>query len=148
MSIPVAAVTSLGGAAAPVPGVEAADLSVSARPVPSASDAAQFAHEVSHIQEVQASRASAAQSIGQDLTHRLQGLSEHLQGWQKPAPMEHTQAAAGGHASRSGGSMTGTPSGDAVSQLQGVYTFAIETTLASRGSTESTKIFNTLLKGQ
>lgn len=44
--------------------------------------------------------------------------------------------------------MTGTPSGDAVSQLQGVYTFAIETTLASRGSTESTKIFNTLLKGQ
>ena len=146
MSISVAAGTGLGGAAAPSPGVEVADISASAAPAPSASDAAQFAQEVSHVQEVQAPRASAAQSIGQDLTHRLQGLSEHLQGWQKPAPMEHAHAAAGGHAGSSGAAGTG--SGDAVSQLQGVYAFAIETTLASRGSTESTKIFNTLLKGQ
>ena len=36
----------------------------------------------------------------------------------------------------------------AVSQMERAYMFAIETTMASRGSTESTKIFNTLLKGQ
>ena len=36
----------------------------------------------------------------------------------------------------------------AVSQMERAYVFAIETTMASRGSTESTKIFNTLLKGQ
>lgn len=32
--------------------------------------------------------------------------------------------------------------------MQHAYAFAIETTMASRGSTETTKIFNTLLKGQ
>ena len=37
---------------------------------------------------------------------------------------------------------------EAVGNLQGAYQFAIETTLASRGSTELTKVFNTLLKGQ
>lgn len=36
----------------------------------------------------------------------------------------------------------------AVAQMERAYMFAIETTMASRGSTESTKIFNTLLKGQ
>jgi hypothetical protein len=36
----------------------------------------------------------------------------------------------------------------AISQMEHAYMFAIETTLTSRGSTESTKIFNTLLKGQ
>lgn len=37
---------------------------------------------------------------------------------------------------------------DAVARMERAYMFAIETTMASRGSTESTKIFNTLLKGQ
>ena len=32
--------------------------------------------------------------------------------------------------------------------MHGAYMFAVETTMASRGSTETTKIFNTLLKGQ
>lgn len=36
----------------------------------------------------------------------------------------------------------------AVSGMQDAYVFAIQTTMASRGSTETTKIFNTLLKGQ
>lgn len=36
----------------------------------------------------------------------------------------------------------------AVAQMERAYMFAIEATMASRGSTESTKIFNTLLKGQ
>ena len=44
------------------------------------------------------------------------------------------------------------PSGDAVADglkaMERAYIFAIEATMASRGSTESTKIFNTLLKGQ
>jgi hypothetical protein len=37
---------------------------------------------------------------------------------------------------------------DAVSQMERAYMLAIEATMASRGSTEATKIFNTLLKGQ
>lgn len=35
-----------------------------------------------------------------------------------------------------------------IAQMEHAYVFAIEATLASRGSTEATKIFNTLLKGQ
>ena len=38
--------------------------------------------------------------------------------------------------------------GKALESMQGAYALAIETTMASRGSTETTKIFNTLLKGQ
>jgi len=37
---------------------------------------------------------------------------------------------------------------EAVAQIERAYMFAVETTMASRGSTESTKILNTLLKGQ
>ena len=37
---------------------------------------------------------------------------------------------------------------NAMQSMQSAYAFAIETTMASRGSTETTKIFNTLLKGQ
>ena len=36
----------------------------------------------------------------------------------------------------------------AVAAMEHAYFFAIETSIASRGSTEMTKIFNTLLKGQ
>ncbi len=35
-----------------------------------------------------------------------------------------------------------------IASMHNAYMFAIETTLASKGSTETTKIFNTLLKGQ
>ncbi len=37
---------------------------------------------------------------------------------------------------------------DAMAQMQRAYIFATETMLAVRGSTEATKVFNTLLKGQ
>jgi hypothetical protein len=36
----------------------------------------------------------------------------------------------------------------AVAHMERAYMLAIETTMISRGSTEATKIFNTLLKGQ
>jgi hypothetical protein len=36
----------------------------------------------------------------------------------------------------------------AIAQLDGIYAFAIKTMMANRGSTEATKILNTLLKGQ
>lgn len=36
----------------------------------------------------------------------------------------------------------------AIAQLDHAYLFAVQTTLASHGSTETTKIFNTLMKGQ
>lgn len=37
---------------------------------------------------------------------------------------------------------------DSISQMEHAYLFAIEATLASHGSTEASKIFNTLLRGQ
>lgn len=100
------------------------------------------AHAASFTQEVRAVQPSSAQALGRDMADRLQGLSDRLRGWSTPA--------AANPAEKSGGASPSSAlqAGDAVSQLQAVYTFAIETTLASRGSTETTKIFNTLLKGQ
>ncbi|KXV50948.1 hypothetical protein ACLEIY_15020 [Acetobacter tropicalis] len=80
---------------------------------------------------------SRAEVMGQALSQKLEGLSSYLDQWgSQPA----TQAA----------DVASDPANAAelVAQIQATYTFAIETTLVSKGSTETTKIFNTLLKGQ
>lgn len=146
MSSSLTAVAGIGGAADPV-GSPVSDVSVagSSTPSVSAADAASFAREAAHIQQVQAPQPTAAQSLGEALAHRLESFSSSLQGVQRTAV---------GHARPVEGASHGTQPGladaigDAMGQLQGAYTFAIQTTLASRGSTESTKVFNTLLKGQ
>lgn len=123
-------------AIAPVSGIAA----TATPPVASAAATAETAapaHAASFTQEVRAVQPSSAQALGRDMADRLQGLSDRLRGWSTPA--------ASNPADKAGSPLQ---AGDAVSQLQAVYTFAIETTLASRGSTETTKIFNTLLKGQ
>ena len=146
MSSSLSAVAGIGGGADPV-GSPFADISVAGASVPSvsAADAASFAREASHVQQVQAPQPTAAQSLGEDLAHRLESFSSSLGGVQPPAA-GHAQPGEGA----SHGAQPGMAEviGDAMSQLQGVYAFAIQTTLASRGSTESTKVFNTLLKGQ
>lgn len=126
---PIAALAPQAGAAAP--GEGATELAV-AQAVPKASpaEAAEFAQAVSA--DVRLPAPSTATALGQDLSQRMQSLSDYLQGWQGAAAAPGTAGAAP----------------DPVEQLHAAFTFAIQTMLASRGSTEATKIFNTLLKGQ
>lgn len=149
VSSPIVAVAGIGSAAEPAGNLQPSDVSVAGAAAPSASaaDAASFARAASQVPEVQASQPSAAQLLGQDLAHRLDGFSATLQGWQRPNAAGHAQPAASAAEGASHAGPAGVM-GDMVNQLQGVYAFAIQTTLASRGSTESTKVFNTLLKGQ
>ncbi|MGF1276552.1 hypothetical protein [Acetobacter pasteurianus] len=82
-------------------------------------------------------QAGGAAAMGQALNEKLEGLSSYLNQW-GVEPAGQTSA------------VTSDPANAAelVAQIQATYTFAIETTLVSKGSTETTKIFNTLLKGQ
>lgn len=125
---------------------------------PSAHDAAEFnkAALQNGPLNMQAALPPSTEGIGSGLAHQMEQLTRHLgslQGQSGP----HMMAQPGdGPAmqSRPGAAMpnaTGFDRADmngAVAQIEHAYMFAIETTMASRGSTESTKIFNTLLKGQ
>nr|WP_298797137.1 hypothetical protein [uncultured Acetobacter sp.] len=82
-------------------------------------------------------QAGSAAAMGQALNQKLEGLSSYLNQWgAQPAGQAETAVSDPANAAQ------------LVSQIQATYTFAIETTLVSKGSTETTKIFNTLLKGQ
>jgi len=83
----------------------------------------------------------ASDGIGGALMRQVEQMTLHMGGLNASMPAHPP----GGPAA------TGLNQADmqgAVSQIEHAYSFAIETTMASRGSTESTKIFNTLLKGQ
>lgn len=86
MSSPIVAVAGIGSAADPAGSIQPHDLSVAqgAAPPASAADAASFAREASQAPDVQALRPTAAQSLGQDLAHRLEDFSASLHGWQRP----------------------------------------------------------------
>lgn len=90
-------------------------------------------NEVSFVPE----QVGGAAAMGQALNQKLEGLSSYLNQW-GVEPAGQAQAAAADPANAA----------QLVAQIQATYTFAIETTLVSKGSTETTKIFNTLLKGQ
>ncbi len=77
----------------------------------------------------------------------IRDLSTHLASWHKPDAATNSAAPTGTLDHAVPPSLT-EAMGKAVSEMQGAYIFAIDTTLASRGSTEATKILNTLLKGQ
>jgi len=97
------------------------------------------------IRNVQAAPIQQEGPLAAHLAASMQDLSSHLSGWQKA----HVPAATQPIAPSASVSPSLTSSmADAVASMQGAYVFAIETTLASRGSTELTKVFNTLLKGQ
>ena len=128
---------------------------------PSAQDAAAFARAAlaqdSSPAGVQAAAPPLTESLGSRLAHQADGLSRQiggLQGLLTPDAASGTEAA--GPAATPNGDGTGPAQATldkdemngAVAKMEHAYLFAIETMMASRGSTETTKIFNTLLKGQ
>lgn len=110
-------------------------------------DQAAFERAAAPVQEVQAAPAADATTLGGHVASGVEALSQRLAGWQK------AHAAAASLPAAAPGPSGGVPSltramEDAVAGMQGAYVFAIEATLASHGSTEMSKVFNTLLKGQ
>lgn len=89
--------------------------------------------------------AHAAGGLAGHLASGMRELSAKLASWHTPEAVSTSPTA--GKDDLGASSMT-VAMRDAVAGLEGSYTFAIEATLASRGSTETTKIMNTLLKGQ
>jgi hypothetical protein len=115
---------------------------------PSQAEAADFAHAVgnSPFVEINAAPSAGSDNLSARLAAQANQLSAHLQALGPSAAQGDATAAhaAGSHPLADARSTMG----DAVAQIERAYMFAIETTMASRGSTETTKIFNTLLKGQ
>lgn len=148
MSGQLSALSAIGGSASMT--AQPNELAVAGSNLGQASplDAHSFASAIAGVPEVQAQAPTSAALLGQDLTQRLEGLSDRLQAPVQPG------AATSDTASPSGKPDSNAPAGgssmlaDAMTQMQSVYAFTIETTLVSRGSTETTKIFNSLLKGQ
>ena len=99
------------------------------------------------VPEVQAAAVPDAGALSSQLASGMQDLSVRLAGWQRSHAAPGAQAPSAASPAGSSPSLTKAME-DAVAGMQGAYAFAIETTLASRGSTELTKVFNTLLKGQ
>ena len=165
---PVSAVQALESAPSVAgnnaPNIQVADLALQPPGQVSAQDAAAFSRAI-QVQDqvpgvaaptdVQAALPPSADSLSSRLAKQADALSHRLSSMQaqlSPAP-DSTQT---GPAADQGAS-AGNPAlmdshkaeiDGAVAQMEHAYMFAIETTMASHGSTESTKIFNTLLKGQ
>ncbi len=125
------------------------DIQLANRPqTPTAQDGAEFARAAAQSTPVQgapmdmpAAMPQPADGIGGTLMRQVEQMTRHMSGLQDgmaPRPSAAPGTAGFDHADMD----------KAVAQIEHAYTFAIETTMASRGSTESTKIFNTLLKGQ
>ena len=115
---------------------------------PSGVDQVAFERAAAAVQEVQAAPAADAATLGSQIASGVEALSQRLAGWQKThaaaaSPLAATPGPSGGGAPSLTKAME-----DAVAGMQGAYVFAIEATLASHGSTEMSKVFNTLLKGQ
>ncbi|WP_131115249.1 hypothetical protein [Lichenihabitans psoromatis] len=149
----IAAVQQLAAAKDPVPaGVQSVDVSSQAVQRPNATEAADFAEAAGRTaHEVPAAAPSSTDSLATRLAHQADAMASRLkipEGFGQAAKTTQPEAPVAANDSMH------TPGFDkenmtaAVSQMERAYMFAIETTMASRGSTESTKIFNTLLKGQ
>jgi hypothetical protein len=115
---------------------------------PSGIQAAEFdrATAVAPVREVNAAPAPSAPGLSGGVAHQMDMLASHLKVLDAAhGPSESTSFAKRPHTSETNGKEA---MAEAVSRMERAYMFAIETTMASRGSTETTKIFNTLLKGQ
>lgn len=135
--------TTTGGA---LQGHAQVELMAQAAPQPSAAAATDFADAAragAAPAEVLALPPVRVEAWGGPLVHRLETAMAH---------MKMPEAGTGGRTPEAGGSPRATldtaAMDAAVAQMERAYMFAVETTMASRGSTETTKIFNTLLKGQ
>ena len=127
-------------------GPAAVELMAQPAPPPSAADATHFADAarlVASPAEVRALPPARTEPWGGPLVHRLETAM---------AEMKTPEAGAGSRGPETAGPARTALDRDAttaaVAQMERAYMFAIETTMASRGSTETTKICNTLLKGQ
>lgn len=156
------------------PGLQFAQLAPGGLPTASAQDRAEFVRAsapdaqptLGAQPEVRAELPSLGGGIGDRLMQHMEQLTHRLGGLQNGAVSPPSSVMQPG-AMQPGAPPTGTPAparpGDgapqatgldragmdgAIAQIERAYMFAIETTMVSRGSTESTKIFNTLLKGQ
>ena len=142
------------------PDLQFAQLSPGPLQAPSAQDHAEFIRAAggATLPEVQAEAPSQEGGIGSRLMQQMEQLTRRLGGLQggtapqgvqagSPAPAAPAPAGQDPSAPQAAG-FDRAGMNDAVAQIERAYMFAIETTMVSRGSTESTKIFNTLLKGQ
>lgn len=137
MSDTIGSLSGLAGAQQGVQG--AADVRQEASLAPQMTErlGAEFNQAVQQEISFVPDQTSRAEVMGQALSQKLEGLSSYLDQWgSQPAPQTTDAASDPANAAQ------------LVAQIQATYTFAIETTLVSKGSTETTKIFNTLLKGQ
>ena len=128
-----------GGGAAPVQSL--IDLPATALQQPTSGQAQDFARAVATPMDVQAARPAAGGGLVERIAQQASALAQHVQ-----SPLATPASARGDAAAPSGKAED--ISAAMISQMEHAYMVAIETTLASRGSTESTKVFNTLLKGQ
>ena len=122
---------------------------------PSAVEVAMF-ERAAALPEVEAVPHQIGDALSTRLVHQIDSLSAHLQA--PPLPLQNqglenpAQAPADpktfGNPSQAVRATDWEKTQQAVAEMDRVYMFAIETMLASRGSTETTKIFNVLLRGQ
>ena len=130
-------------------GPQTIDLPTEALQQPSGAHAVDFARAIAGApsQEVQAAPPASADGWVDRIAHQADALASHLKMPPTDGQSPEAASAAAADAPHAAGFDKDTMAA-AVSQMERAYMFAIETTMASRGSTESTKIFNTLLKGQ
>jgi hypothetical protein len=112
---------------------------------PSHAQASDFvrAAETGSVHEVSAAPAQAPSGWTGGMANQIDSLASHL----KVLDAGHKSVDSSSESPRSEPNSKDAMA-DAVSQMERAYMLAIEATMASRGSTEATKIFNTLLKGQ
>lgn len=123
------------------------DLMAAPHAAPSAAQASDFARAAldGPVRETSASLPPVSGGWASRVLHQVETLTGHLA---MPGATASPAAAAPAGAEPGAVASGRDAMSAAVSQMERAYMFAIETTMASRGSTESTKIFNTLLKGQ
>jgi hypothetical protein len=124
------------------------EFSVGSMQTPSDAQASDFTHLAASnpVLEVNAAPASAPTGWTSGVASQIDGLASQL----RVLDRNHNST---GSSAPSEPPVSPEPDSkevmaSAVSQMERAYMIAIEATMASRGSTETTKIFNTLLKGQ
>jgi hypothetical protein len=134
------------GAAQDLRSPEQVELAVASLQQPSPAQASDFAHAAATVpvHEVSAAPAAAPSGWTGGVASQIDSLASHL----KVLDASHKSVDLASDSSHSPELNSKDVMSDAVSQMERAYMLAIEATMASRGSTEATKIFNTLLKGQ
>jgi hypothetical protein len=128
------------------PPTQTLDARAAALREPTAADTAAFARAAASqpVGEIQATPPARSDGLSSRLADQADDLSAHLASLNPMSPGHDVPNSKAGPASTAAKDQMD----QAVAQMERAYMLAIETTMISRGSTEATKIFNTLLKGQ